>query len=270
MVYYKRSEMISTSLKYYLYFLWLILVTACSSEKSSEIDYFKLKNSSDLCDYLDFAYRNQNDKYCDSACMRMSEMIKTQTYDFIKLESISDSTSGDINMIFKGIRLSEPYVPFKFNNSLAIQINSVPSLIIRDKRIEIENILQITKDFLINPKNDPTLSDKRTIEVGQIGSVEKPVGYVIIHVDSLQNNPIKSDWIYLFKTIYQIQLMYHQIWNEFSKARWNINFKDLDFVKKSEILEIYPYQIELHFNKLDNDFKPPTEVDLKDIRIIDD
>ena len=259
-----------TKIKYYLHFLWLILVIGCSSENSTKNQFDKLGNSTKLSDYIDFAYKNQNSRFGDSACFEMSKLIQTQRFNFLKLESECDSITGDIELVFKEIDLSAPYVPFKLKNSLTIQITNEPSIIIWDKKSDFKSITNRAKEFLTNPQDAPNLSEKTVVEVRQIGTVEKPLGHLIIQADYLQKHNQKSDWKYLFKTVEEVRIAYRQIWDEFSKARWNKHFEQLEISKKMDILKVYPYQIELHFDKFEDNIAPPTIHDLKEIQINND
>jgi hypothetical protein len=256
---------------YYTFVLFLVIANSCSLKDSSQIQNEKLKNSNNFSEFFEFAFKNQDSRFCDSACYKMSKLIQNQGFDYLNLIGTINSHSDKIVLTFTEIIINEPYIPFKQQNKLTLLISNKPSVSYWDNKTDFSNIKSLAKEFLTNPQDYPNYPDKILVEIENIGMIEKSVGHIIIQADYLKEHYDKSDWNYLFKAIEQIQTTYNEIWDELSNGLWHKNFNKLDYEKKLAILKVSPYQIELHFdNPLDSIPPPPTKDMLKDIQIIDD
>lgn len=71
----------------------------------------------------------------------------------------------------------------------------------------------------------------------------------IITVLDTEQNPTKINWNNYLKCIEEVFSVYKSIWNEKSIEIWSKKFDNLEIEKRNALLEMYPFRMELNFNK---------------------
>lgn len=116
-------------------------------------------------------------------------------------------------------------MPIKNRNVLRILVNANDKLLVEGENDEISNLKERTKEFILNPSGDYTLS-------------ENPVNAVI----SLQNDRGTSYDAYI-QVYNELRAAYNEIWTEIAMQRYGESYDNLDFEFKKAIRSDFPLVI---------------------------
>jgi biopolymer transport protein ExbD len=132
----------------------------------------------------------------------------------------------------KGIKVKlPPYVEIDEKliiterNIFKVLVNSNDELLVEGKQERINQLRERTKEFILNPSGNPTLS-------------ESPQSALV----ALQNDRGTSYEAYL--SVYnELRAAYNEIHNEIAKQRFGKSFKDLEYEKQKSIRNDFPLVI---------------------------
>ena len=126
----------------------------------------------------------------------------------------------------------------KERNVLQIYLNKDDQLMCGNDYIQITQLRQRAKDFIVNPYNDESLPEKTSKDVEFFGATmvtEK-------HVISLQNDRGSSYQAYI-SVQNELVAAYNELRNELAQEKWQKNYADLSEDQQKAIREIYPQKI---------------------------
>jgi biopolymer transport protein ExbD len=136
----------------------------------------------------------------------------------------------------------EDQVDVKERNIFVVLVNRNNQLLVEGELMDIKDLRNAAKEFILNTYDDPNLPTKEWIEVPFFGQVEVTKKHVI----SLQNDRGTSYGMYI-AVQNELAGAYNDLRNELSERKFGVKYTDLkdveDKEKRDAIEEIYPMKI---------------------------
>ena len=127
--------------------------------------------------------------------------------------------------------------PVKERNVFTVLINSQNQLLVEGKPMEIRDLTEAVKEFIVNPNDDENLPEKNTKEVEFFGTVE--IGKGII---SLQNDRDTEYQTYLMVQN-ELQRAINELRDDLSKKKFGKLYGELEKEEQKAVRTIYPRKI---------------------------
>lgn len=128
--------------------------------------------------------------------------------------------------------------PVRERNVFVVLVDAQDRLLVEGDRTQIENLKEQTKDFLLNPENDPDKPVKETREIDHLGEVEVSRGII-----SLQNDRGTSYDMYI-AVQNELAAAIREIRDDVTREHFGMDFGDLtDEELVSSIREAVPMAI---------------------------
>ncbi|MDR1552262.1 MAG: biopolymer transporter ExbD [Prevotellaceae bacterium] len=174
------------------------------------------------------------------------ELNSTSTADisfllicFFLMTSSMDQSMG-INRVLPPIPPEDQKIPenqIKPHNVLQVLVDGQDRLSVNQKTIDIRDLKATTKEFILNPNNDPSKSSKKEEDIPGAGKV-----MISEAVISLQNVRSTSYEKYL-QVQNELTAAYNELRNEESLSRFSRKFDDLTETQRNVITTIYRQRI---------------------------
>jgi len=127
--------------------------------------------------------------------------------------------------------------PVKERNVFTVLINSQNQLLVEGKPMEISELTEAAKEFIVNPTDDENLPEKNTKEVEFFGTVE--IGKGII---SLQNDRDTEYQTYLMVQN-ELQRAINELREDKSKSKFGKSYAELEKEEQKAIRTLFPRKI---------------------------
>ncbi len=127
--------------------------------------------------------------------------------------------------------------PVKERNVFTVLINSQNQLLVEGKPMEVSELTEAAKEFIVNPNDDENLPEKNVKEVEFFGPVEVSKGII-----SLQNDRDTEYQTYLLVQN-ELQRAYNELRSDLSKRKFGKEYNELEDEEKKAIRQIYPRKI---------------------------
>ncbi len=131
----------------------------------------------------------------------------------------------------------------KERNVFVVLINKNDQLFVEKEVVEVDQLKDLTKEFITNPENRADLSEKRTINVPYFGDMEVSKGVI-----SLQND-IGTTYGKYIEVQDELAAAVNELRNELCMQRFGRKYEDLDPLKPTEkeiidaVKDVYPMAI---------------------------
>ncbi len=125
----------------------------------------------------------------------------------------------------------------KERNVFIVLLNRNNQLLVEGEPIQINQLRDKTREFILNPQNDPDLPEKRIIEVEYFGNYEVTKGVV-----SLQNDRGTSYGSYIHVQN-ELAAAINELRNELSMQKFGKKYQDLEEDQADAVQSIYPMAI---------------------------
>jgi len=127
--------------------------------------------------------------------------------------------------------------PIKERNVFTVLLNSSNQLLVEGKPMEVRELTEATKEFIVNPLDAENLPEKKEIEVEFFGTVE-----VSKQVISLQNDRDTEYQTYLMVQN-ELQRAYSELREDLAKRKFGKAYAELEKEEQKAIRSIYPQRI---------------------------
>lgn len=158
---------------------------------------------------------------------------------FFLVTTTMDVDSGLIRMLPPPIDPNAPPPPpVRERDVFVVLVDQFDRLLVEGQISRVEDLRRQTKEFLLNPNNDPSLSDKRIAYVENMGEVEISRGVI-----SLQNDRSTSYEMYI-SVQNELAAAINEIRDEMSRQHFGRRFSELtdeDLIKA--VRDAVPMQI---------------------------
>jgi biopolymer transport protein ExbD len=152
------------------------------------------------------------------------------------------STTMDIDT---GIYKKLPPIPeeeenapkVKQRNVLAILVNRNDDLLVNGEVLDVSQLREKTKEFILNPLNIETLPEKKLTAIPFFGEVPVSKGLV-----SLQNDRGTSYAMYI-KVQDELAAASRELKDEKAMQKWNKKYEDLNEEQQNAVRDFVPMQI---------------------------
>ncbi len=131
----------------------------------------------------------------------------------------------------------EKEVDINERNIFIVLINRNNQLAVEGELFDINELKEATKEFIVNPLNNPNLSDRKEVEIPFFGVVEISKGVV-----SLQNDRSTEYGKYI-EVQNELVAAYNELRNELSIKQFGLPYDDLDTDRQKAIKTYYPLTI---------------------------
>ena len=127
----------------------------------------------------------------------------------------------------------------KDRNVFVILVNRNNDLLVEDKYVDIKDLREMTKEFMVNPYDDENLPEKELVDVPYFGEVQVIKKSVVI---SLRND---NDTKYGTYIAVQNELVaaINELRDEFAKQRFGKPYNDLEEDQQEAVRMIVPQRI---------------------------
>jgi hypothetical protein len=136
----------------------------------------------------------------------------------------------------------EEQVDVKERNIFVVLVNRNNQLLVEGELMDIKDLREAAKEFILNPYDDPNLPAKEIIEVPIFGAVEVTKKHVI----SLQNDRGTSYEMYI-AVQNELAGAYNDLRDQLSMKKFGVKYSDLKGPENEErrnaIEEVYPMKI---------------------------
>lgn len=137
---------------------------------------------------------------------------------------------------------NDEQVDVKERNIFVVLVNRNDQLLVEGELMNIRNLKEAAKEFVVNPMNDPNLPAKEVVEVEFFGPMELTTKHVI----SLQNDRGTSYEMYI-AVQNELAAAYNELRDGLSMRKFGRKFNELkgeEWEKQREAIEeIYPMRI---------------------------
>lgn len=141
---------------------------------------------------------------------------------FFLVTTTMDVDTGIIRMLPPPIDPNAPPPPpVRERNVFVVLVDQFDRLLVEGQIGRIEDLRAQTKEFLLNPTDDPTMSEKRIEDIENIGEVSVSRGVI-----SLQNDRSTSYEMYI-AVQNELAAAVNEIRNEFSRQQFGRSFDEL-------------------------------------------
>ena len=129
-------------------------------------------------------------------------------------------------------------VDIKKRNMLRLRVNSSGEILCNDDYVDIKQLKDRVKEFIVNANDDENMPEKVEEEVPYFGKmmIYKP------HVISLQNNR-DTEYQRYIAVQNELAAAYRELRDDISKKKWNKTFADLDEEQQKAVQTIYPQRV---------------------------
>jgi biopolymer transport protein ExbD len=131
-------------------------------------------------------------------------------------------------------------VEVRERNIFVVLVNRDNQLLVEGEVMDIKNLRDAAKEFIVNPYNDPDLPVKELVDVEYFGPMELTPKHVI----SIQNDRGTSYEMYI-AVQNEIAAAYSELRDEFAMRKFGMKFDDLkgeEYEAKKEIIEDVIYK----------------------------
>ena len=138
---------------------------------------------------------------------------------------------------------NEEEVEVRERNIFVVLVNRDNQLLVEGELMDIKDLREAAKEFIVNPYNDESLPAKELVDVKFFGPMELTTKHVI----SLQNDRGTSYDMYI-AVQNELAAAYTELRDEICERKFGVKFDDLkgeEFEAKREVIEkvIYPRKI---------------------------
>ncbi len=126
----------------------------------------------------------------------------------------------------------------KERNVFVVLINSENQLLVQNEYMDVRNLKDKAKEFILNANDDPNLPEKQAVDVEYFGTVMVTKDHVI----SLQNDRGTSYSKYI-EVQNELVAAYNELRNDLSQQKWAMNYDELNEDQQKAIQKILPQKI---------------------------
>ena len=125
----------------------------------------------------------------------------------------------------------------KQRNLFVVLVNAGDQLLVEDKWADVSDLKELTKKFILNPTENPDLSEKKDVTVEGFGVFQGSKGVV-----SLQNDRGTSYDMYI-RVQNELVAAFNELREEFSINRFGRSYSELKADQQKAVKKIYPHSI---------------------------
>ncbi len=137
--------------------------------------------------------------------------------------------------------MEKPEVEFKERNVLVILVNSNDELLVQGEPMDIRNLKEKAKEFILNASNSEHLPEVVATQV-DFGEGEETVMTTKNHIISLQNDRGTHYQKYI-EVQNELAAAYNEIREDYARAKFNMSYEELSEDQQKGVQEVYPQKI---------------------------
>lgn len=126
----------------------------------------------------------------------------------------------------------------KKRNIFVVKINSMNQLLVQGQEMNVRQLREKAKEFILNADNDPNLPELFTENIEGLGEVT----YTKDHVISVQNDVDTQYQAYL-DVQNELVAAYNELRDEYAVAKFRKSYVDLDEEQQKLVQKVYPQKI---------------------------
>lgn len=158
---------------------------------------------------------------------------------FFLLTSSINTDQGIQRKLPPPLKKDSKDVQMNKRNVLVVLVNMNDQIMVNGEFMPDVNALKDkTREFISNPSGDPSMSEKKTVYIKELGTEETVSKGVV----SLQNDRGTSYEMYI-KVQNQLTAAFNELRNNFSQARFGKPFNDLTEIQRKGVQKVIPVNI---------------------------
>lgn len=126
----------------------------------------------------------------------------------------------------------------KERNVFVVLINSENQLMVQGEFMEVSDLKDAAKEFILNESNDPNMPEKVPVDIDFFGTVMLTKDHVI----SLQNDRGTSYSKYI-EVQNELVSAYNELRNDLAMSKWGLAYDDLNEDQQKAVQKYYPQKI---------------------------
>jgi hypothetical protein len=126
---------------------------------------------------------------------------------------------------------------FKERNILTVYIDSYDRVFVEHELIDVKNLKDVVKMFIVNPKDDNDKAEQKEMEIEPFGVVMVSKGLVSIQCER------NTTYGFYIKVQNELEKAFNELRNEYALAYFNTDYNRLSRYKQKAINRIYPKSI---------------------------
>lgn len=137
--------------------------------------------------------------------------------------------------------MEKPEVEIKQRNIFVVLVNSNDELLVQGEPLDIRNLKEKAKDFILNASNSETLPEVVAVQV-DFGDGEETVMTTKNHIISLQNDRGTHYQKYI-EVQNELAAAYNEIREDYARAKFNMSYEELSEDQQKGVQKVYPQKI---------------------------
>ncbi|MDO4191467.1 MAG: biopolymer transporter ExbD [Bacteroidales bacterium] len=135
----------------------------------------------------------------------------------------------------------KPEVEIKQRNIFVVLVNSNDELLVQGEPMDIRNLKEKAKEFILNESNSEALPEVIATKV-DFGNGEETVMTTKNHIISLQNDRGTHYQKYI-EVQNELAAAYNEIREDYSRAKFNMSYEELSEDQQKGVQQVYPQKI---------------------------
>lgn len=137
--------------------------------------------------------------------------------------------------------MEKPEVEIKQRNIFVVLVNSNDELLVQGEPLDIRNLKEKAKEFILNASNSETLPEVVAVQV-DFGDGEETVMTTKNHIISLQNDRGTHYQKYI-EVQNELAAAYNEIREDYARAKFNMSYEELSEDQQKGVQKVYPQKI---------------------------
>lgn len=137
--------------------------------------------------------------------------------------------------------MEKPEVEIKQRNIFVVLVNSNDELLVQGEPLDIRNLKEKAKEFILNASNSETLPEVVAVQV-DFGDGEETVMTTKNHIISLQNDRGTYYQKYI-EVQNELAAAYNEIREDYARAKFNMSYEELSEDQQKGVQKVYPQKI---------------------------
>ncbi len=137
--------------------------------------------------------------------------------------------------------MEKPDVEVKQRNMFMVLINSNNQLLVQGEPVDVQDLRERAKEFILNEANDPTLPELSPVEIYVKGATVNVMA-TVDHIVSLQNDR-GTEYQKYIEVQNELVAAYSEVREDFARRTYGMSYAELSADDQKEVQKVYPQKI---------------------------
>lgn len=123
-------------------------------------------------------------------------------------------------------------------NMLRVLVNARGQVLCNGEQVDLNNLRERVKEFVLNPNDDPSLPDKEVVDIPLLGKMKVTKAHVISLTNTVDTR--YADYIAVQN---ELTRAYTELRDDFAMQKWGKHFDKLDEEQQEAVRTLYKQKI---------------------------